>query len=440
MVETITPAGCGSRHRHRLAIALFGSGALLAAAALGAALGAAGVALGRSWALPAAAALALLAAAREAGLVRLPVPMLRRQVPERWRREWPLPAWSLAYGAGLGVGVATHQAVATFWVAAAGAAALGDPLVSAACMAPFGLGRALMVALPARGGRDPAEAVGRLAARGRRLRAANAVALVAVAALVAAAPAAAQQPDLRGRHDPAVSGRVLASAVAAGGGTAVVVQAPGRRAARFPGGRRPALDRGLLAYADDDGIRVVRWQPGEEVARIPGRVESPAIRWPHVAYVRRAARGARLEVMDMRTRVRRVIAAVGRGIDLGRPALRDGWIAWHVAAGRDSRVLVRPLARGGRAIVVARSATSVHVNPSLHNGHIAWVVSSGERSDLLMRRIRGRRVVTLATIRGPDRILWTTALGPRGAHVTRWALAGGRATVLRRAFRPLPPG
>ena len=47
MVETITPAGCGSRRRHRIAIALFGAGAVCAAAALGAVLGAAGAAPSR---------------------------------------------------------------------------------------------------------------------------------------------------------------------------------------------------------------------------------------------------------------------------------------------------------------------------------------------------------------------------------------------------------
>src|SRR5687767_11972790 len=162
MVETITPAVCGGRQRHRTAVALFAVGAIAAAAALG------GV-------------LALLGALREAGWIRVPLPQVARQVPERWRRGWPLPAWSLAYGAGLGVGLMTHQVVATFWIAAAGALALGDPLVSALVLVPFGVGRALMVALPARGSRDPAEAVGRLAARRRVLRPVNAVALAVLA-------------------------------------------------------------------------------------------------------------------------------------------------------------------------------------------------------------------------------------------------------------------
>ena len=167
MVETITPAGCGSRHRYRVALALFSVGAIGAAAALGALLGLAGASLDRSWTVPVLAVLALVAGLREWGVLRVPLPGAHRQVPERWRREWPLGAWSLAYGAGLGAGIFTHQVVASFWVACAGAIAIGDPAWSAACLALFGAGRALMVALPARGGRDPSVAVGRLARRAR---------------------------------------------------------------------------------------------------------------------------------------------------------------------------------------------------------------------------------------------------------------------------------
>src|SRR5215207_9074224 len=119
MVETFTPAVCGSRNRQRLAL-------------LGFAVGALGMVLGVELAL-AVAGLALLAAVREAGLVRVPLPQVRRQVPERWRASLPLPVWSLGYGAGLGAGFFTFHPVSTFWVACAGAVALGRPIVAAAC-------------------------------------------------------------------------------------------------------------------------------------------------------------------------------------------------------------------------------------------------------------------------------------------------------------------
>lgn len=223
MVETLTPAGCGSRQRYRVALAVVG-------------------------------ALALAAAAREAGLVRIPVPELRRQVPERWRREWPLAGWSAGYGAGLGVGVLTHQTVWTFWVAMAGALALGDPLVSALCLAPFGLARGLMVALPARGGRDPA-----------------------------------------------ASGRVLAVAATDAAGESIVVRPAESPEVRYVGGRSPALDGDLLAYADGAGIRILRWRTGEEIGRIDGALAKPALVYPLVAYVRAVPDGRRLKLRNMAT-------------------------------------------------------------------------------------------------------------------------------------------
>jgi hypothetical protein len=112
MIETITPAVCGSRRRHVLAVSLFALAAVLSAAALGAALGLVGLALGAAWAVAAAAAFAGAAALRELGVVRFPLPQSRRQVPERWHAELPLPLWATGYGAGLGHGVHTFQPVA----------------------------------------------------------------------------------------------------------------------------------------------------------------------------------------------------------------------------------------------------------------------------------------------------------------------------------------
>ena len=85
MVETFTPAVCGSRARQITALALFTVAAMLAAAALGALLGAAGAEIGRPGALALAVAAAVAAAAREAGVIRFPLPQARRQVAERWR-------------------------------------------------------------------------------------------------------------------------------------------------------------------------------------------------------------------------------------------------------------------------------------------------------------------------------------------------------------------
>ena len=68
MIETITPAVCGGRNRHRVAVAAFTVGAITAAALLGGVLGLLGAAVGAREAVLAAAALAAVAAARDAGL------------------------------------------------------------------------------------------------------------------------------------------------------------------------------------------------------------------------------------------------------------------------------------------------------------------------------------------------------------------------------------
>jgi hypothetical protein len=440
MVETITPAGCGSRRRYRIALALFATGAVLASAALGALLGLAGSAFDRAVALGVVAVLALVAAAREMGLIPGPVPGARGQVPERWRREWPLPAWSLAYGAGLGVGLLTRLPVTTFLVACAGALALGDPLVAAACLAPFGLGRALMVVLPTIRSADPAAAVGRLAARSRLVRPVNAAALVAVAVLVGASPALSQAPPpaVRGGFDPAAWGDVVAEArIDPLAGPSVQVRPPGAPPIGFAGGRSPSLQGDLLAYADPAGIRVVRWTTGEQIARLDGPYDAPAIEWPLVAFRVQDPSGAEfLEVADLTTGERRGIAGARPNADLGRPALRGGLIAWHLSTGRRSQIRLRPLAAGlQRSKVIASSRSSLVVNPSLARGRILWVEQIGAISHLRLRRVSRGGVRTLATLRGPSEILWTTALGDTQAYATRWNPTSGRARVVRRSWR-----
>jgi cytochrome c biogenesis protein CcdA len=434
MVETLTPAVCGSRQRYRVALALFALGAILAAGVLGAFLGLAGSTLDRRSALAVVAVLALIGAVREAGLLRIPLPELRRQVPERWRREWPLPAWSLGYGAGLGLGVLTHQTVASFWVAATGALALGDPLVSAACLVPFGVGRAVMVALPARGGRDPARAVGRLIERRRRLRPANALVLALAAVAFAASPAFGQG-STQGEYDPAASGRVSAVSVADAAGAAVLVRPARLPEVRFADGRSPALDGDLLAYADAAGLRIVRWRTGEEVARLDGSLTKPALDYPRVAYIRVVPGGQRLELRNLVTGALRTVAQGGRDVDIGRPALRAGRIAWHVAAGRRSQIRLGPADGSRPATVVASSVTGLQVNPSLAYGRILWVEQAGSISALRIRRTGGGSVRTLTTLRGPNRILWTTALGLRTAYVTRWNPVNGRSEIVTRRWR-----
>jgi Methylamine utilisation protein MauE len=188
MVETITPVVHGGRAgRWGGSVALHVTGAMASAAALGAILGGAGSLLGAPWGGGGALLIALVAAlylVREATVVPVPVPQLRRQVPQWWRTFFSLPIAAFLYGAGLGVGFLTYLAHGTLVVVAVAAAASGEPLVGAALVAPFGLARGLSVLVAARA-RRPQEGsalVARLArsASSPRWRAAHVAALLAV--------------------------------------------------------------------------------------------------------------------------------------------------------------------------------------------------------------------------------------------------------------------
>lgn len=428
MVETLTPAGCGGRARRRIAVTCFTIGAIAAAAALGAALGLIGGALPALWAVAAALLVGLLGAARELGLRGIPIPESRRQVPEPWRREKPLVVWSTVYGAILGSGVGTFQPVATFWVACAGALALGRPVAAAACLAMFGLGRAVMVVFP---GGDPLR---RLAGAHRAMRSANAIVLVAFLVLLAPSAAAGAPPS--GQSDPSVSRGVIAYADQRAGASNVVVRQAGRAPVIFPDARLPALSGDALAYVDDAGIRLVLWRTGQEILRVPGPVDRPALSGPRLAYVESVGAGRRLVVRNFSTGVVRVIRRVGPGVDLGRPALSGLLLAWHEAGGASNRLLLRSLGTGRTQVVADGRRSGLHVNPAIAAGHIAWVESRAERSSLLIRRILNGRIRHLAAVMGPRFHLWHTALEPGRAYVTRWSLNTGRAAILRYRWTP----
>ena len=299
MLETFTPAVCGSRKRQIVGQSLFAVSAVLAAAALGLLLGLVGSMLGAERAVLGAAALALVAAAREAGLIRFSIPQARRQVPEHWRFELPLPVWASGYGAGLGAGFFTYQPISTFWVACAGALALAKPVPAALCVSLYGAGRALMVIWPRRRADDPTAAVERLTSRRGTLLRANVVALVACGVLLAVAPTAGAGVTriAQNAFDPTVDRGNIAFATAGGD---VVVRPAGGGAITYPNATEPSLSGPFLAYRDAAGIRVVRWADGTEVRRIASpNVSKPALDWPRLAFVRRASPYDRLYVRNL---------------------------------------------------------------------------------------------------------------------------------------------
>jgi len=146
MVETITPVVHGGRGRWGRALALHMLGATATAALFGAAVAGLGRALGAPWGragLLALAAAAALYALGELRVLAIPIPQLRRQVPDWWRTFFGHDLAAALYGAGLGVGFLTYLANGTLVVVALAALASGSPAIGAAIVAPFGLFRGL---------------------------------------------------------------------------------------------------------------------------------------------------------------------------------------------------------------------------------------------------------------------------------------------------------
>jgi hypothetical protein len=436
MVETFTPAVCGSRAHQLLALAAFAVGALPAAAAVGAALGLAGGAVDARAVLFGAVFLAFVAALREAGFVRISVPQSRRQVPDRWRGELPLPVWSALYGAGLGAGFLTFQPVSTFWVACAGALALARPGPAAACFALYGAGRVVMATWPRRGHPDAAVAVEHLVSRRVLVTRLNVAVLVACAVLLAASPAfAATVVSLGTGFDPSVDGGTVARAQMVSNGSQVLVQPPDPNpAVQIEPAASPSLDGDLLAYADSSGIRVVNWHTDTQVAHIDGNVSEPALDWPLLAFQRDDSARDRLMLVNLNDPVNeRQIAAVVPANDLGRPSLRAGRLAWHRIRQSGSAVIVLYLASGRRQ-TIASSRVWMLSNPAVTKSRIVWIEQRSGISYLRLRRLDRTRVRTIATVKSRSRFFWTTALAGLDAYVTRWAPGTSTATLLRVRF------
>jgi hypothetical protein len=436
MVETFTPAVCGGRRRQWLALTGFAFGAIGTSALVGGALGAIGAALGAELSLV-AAGLALVAAAREAHLVSFPLPQLRRQVPERWRFELPLPVWSVGYGAGLGAGFLTFQPVATFWVAGAAAVALANPLAAALCFAVFGAGRALMTAWPRKGHEDPTSAVEALVRRRQLLFAANVAVLLACAALLAApAAGAATSQGVGSGFDPSARGTVLGRAQMDNGARKVIVDPASGSSVVVPGAWSPAVDGKLLAYVDSVGIKVIDWSTGARVAHVDGAVSRPALDWPLLAFVRTDASYKHLILANFTnpgSPSERQITKIVRRNDLGRPSLASGRIAWHKVMAVGSRIYLQVLASGKRRLI-ARSEVAVVANPSLSSTRIVWVKQFSRSCALFTRRFDSRAVKRIYRTTRKTRLLWTTALTGRTAYVTQWSQKTRASTLVRVNF------
>lgn len=144
MVGTIVPIvyGAGGRRRYDVVVA-HSVGLLVGAAALGMGLWSLsrGLALDLSGAAVLVPVLAIAYGLHHLGVLRLPIPSLRKQVPARWRGSSRPRLIALAYGLGLGIGVLTHVRTATFFFACLMAMLVDHPAAAAGVMSAYGLGR-----------------------------------------------------------------------------------------------------------------------------------------------------------------------------------------------------------------------------------------------------------------------------------------------------------
>jgi len=422
MVETISPAVCGTRRRTALALTLFAAGSIGVAATVGLLLGL----LGSAALVPVAIALALAGVLRESGVLRLPVPQSRRQVPERWHHELPLPVWSLGYGAGLGAGILTYQPVATFLVVAVAAAASG-PAAAVLALSAFGIGRVAGASLPS-------GFIDRMAMLYRPMRRVNALALAALALALFVAPAGAAKLALGpgSQLDPAVAddGTLAYTQRADNGTTAVVVRPPGATPLTIPGGSEPSIRGDYLAYHEPTGVTVVKWRTGAPVTHLAGGWSKPSISWPFLVAVLEQGSLKRVIGMDLRTGKRRFLDVIGSADDLGRPSIDRSLVVWHKTSRTSSRILIGNV-RTGRVSTVRSSRRLLLSNPSLRGGVLVWIEQYLGVSRVRERRIAAGNRTRMRLRVSTPRLFWTTAIGAGGVYVTRWNTNDNRAFIQR---------
>lgn len=187
MVESLADEGPG-RARGIAARVAFGLGATAGGALTFGALSLLGAGLsGSTLALALAAGVAAAAAVVEAAGVGV-VPRIRRQVPEPWRREMPLPIAAGLYGGLLGLGFTTFVMTWAVWALAAVCLLLGSPAVGLAVGLAFGAGRALpVIAMSSRRDGLGGDLLARMVSGPRLLRRARHVDAALLAALALAA-------------------------------------------------------------------------------------------------------------------------------------------------------------------------------------------------------------------------------------------------------------
>src|SRR5947209_6199756 len=419
MVETIVPVVHGTR-TWVISLLMFGVGAVSTAALLGLVLGAALPAGGAAAAML-VAAFAAAEAAAELGLLHLPLPQLRKQVPQRWRERYPQPVTALLYGAGLGVGFATYLPVATLLVVAAGVAALAGPVGGAAVLAGFGVGRTLVVAVATARVRSYEQAGGRVErmarlAAGGRLRRANALALGLLAVVLASAAAAgeaqaATRLDLGSGSvsDPSGAPGVFAfGRIGSGGSLTGVVRVNGTYT-DLPGtqpdvyGTQVVVDTGpAFEIIDVTTMSVIR------TLNLTGR--DPALSGEWLVY-RRVENGVRQIVLyHLTDDTSTVIAHASLRVDLGPPDISYPRVVFHRTGPDRSSIVVYRIDHG-TARLARTTVRYSYFNPSVDGRSVVYIAQNLNTMSVRVLDVRTDRSTLVYSLnKGSGKFLWTTGI------------------------------
>ena len=448
MIETI-----GSpRRRVLLSCATFAIGACAGGVATFALLSSLGSWLSTVVATAVAGLIALSAALAEARGAAV-APQIRRQVPEHWRRRLPLPFAAWLYGVLLGLGFTTYVLTFAVWALAALVFAVGDPAAGIAVGLAFGAGRALPIVSIAPFVHRPVgtDALAAMAERPtllRRVRAADAAALVLVAAALFVGEARGAS-NLGPGTDPSASGDLLAWATPPGG---VLV----RSGARTPLPGLPALGGSLVAWRNGSDVHVATADNLTPVLDLTlASVDAVGVsdRWL-VTRERDPSGGDVLVARPLQAPDDvRIVASVPAPAQIGRPSLDGDLVVFHIATRRASRIVAADLA-AGTSRVVRSAATAQLTNPSVLGPELLYVRLTATAQLLELGSLEpGGRNRVLYRLGAPARrdpgyepghshvtrtprpklapgILWTTALAPELAYVTFIRRKDGIASIV----------
>ena len=399
---------------------------------------------------------------------------MRRQVPESWRRVLPVPLAAGLYGVLLGLGFTTFILTFAVWALAAVSVALGDPALGAVLGLAFGAGRALpVIALAPVADSDRGNAAHAAMAERpailRGLRAADAVALALCAAVIGVAPAQAASEPARAAQTATIAA-TEASGPAADGDRFAFQRPGGSGYLRHGGGtfvlpgRDPALAAGLVGWRDANRITLADPATLAPVATY----ESPgggAFAFSDQWIVWRVGTTQLVAQPRNASAAPRVVATARGSEQLGRPALAGQALVFHRAGRSGSEIRLLDLGTGQERVLRSEQRALL-LNPSFDGGSLLYVRSTYTRQELrlgppIRRAItRDRRLFsTTPTGRrdaghepghhrhragypggkppplaprppaGVSTTLWTTALGPGTAYVTRLRHRGGTTTT-----------